>query len=114
MMESLEISVVKGWSDYQIFYHIISQGIDSKLEAFTKSKFWYDSSSGITRFYMEFPPDEVNILLRRLCFLEEKVYEDGFTWRRDKDLEDLEFVSPDIIWGWITDILLYYYGVETI
>ncbi len=49
-------------SDYLMFVKVVNQGIDSHLEAFTKSKF---QDSG-TRLTLEFADSELPILVRRL------------------------------------------------
>lgn len=60
--EYLDISFPINSDDHKIFDQIINQGIDSRLEGFTKSKF-HEIDFGI---YCDFHIDELNILLRRL------------------------------------------------
>jgi hypothetical protein len=61
--EALDISCRHITDDSDLFLSVINQGIDARLEAFVKSKF--RSESG--RLALSFHPDEVQILLRRLC-----------------------------------------------
>jgi len=70
---------------------------DARLEAFTKSKFRREDG----RLYLSFHPDEVQILLRRLC----EVYEAMAT----DDPYENEHVGL-----WIEDIMLAHYGYEVI
>jgi hypothetical protein len=74
--------------DGKMFFNIINKGIDSRLEAFTKSKAYIKNN----RLYMEIHPDEVQLLLRRLS--------------------DDDSVSCDFSEEWIDDILNAWYGVQ--
>ena len=49
--------------DFELFKNIVNQGIDSRLEAFTKSEFRARNA----RFEFHFHPEESSLLLRRLC-----------------------------------------------
>lgn len=49
-------------NDYTLFKSIVNQGIDSHLEAFTKSQFFFDCG----KFHFHFHKSEKSILLRRL------------------------------------------------
>ena len=86
-METLNISCMYWTEDGKLFTRIIKQGIDSRLEAFTKSRFYIENN----RLYMEIHPDEVQLLMRRLS-------------------EDEE-TSVDFTEDWIEDILNAWYGV---
>lgn len=85
-MEHLKISCRIYSDDYKMFADIINQGIDSRLEAFTRSSF----KQSDTRLNMIFSTYEVSILLRRLLELE------------------------DIAAGqWVDDIVYTQYGFES-
>jgi len=56
------ISMRKGTDDAAIFAEAINQGIDSRLEGFTKSQF--DDSGD--RLSLDFDESELSILIRRL------------------------------------------------
>ncbi len=58
----ISISTNTFGEDYQLFKSIVNIGIDSHLEAFAKSKFFYDCG----RFHFHFHKSEKHILLRRL------------------------------------------------
>jgi len=49
--------------DFELFKNIVNQGIDGRLEAFTKSEF----RARRDRFEFHFHPEESSLLLRRLC-----------------------------------------------
>jgi len=61
MRTPLSISCYRGGEDAAMFRDIINQGIDARLEAFTRSTF-HESD----RLDLEFHPTEISILLRRL------------------------------------------------
>ena len=86
-METLNISAMCWTEDGKLFSRVIKKGIDSRLEAFTKSRFYTENN----RLYMEIHPDEVQLLMRRLS-------------------EDEE-TSCDFSEQWIEDILNAWYGV---
>ena len=92
MYEPLDISCRELSDDYDLFLQVFKHPIDSHLEGFTKSKFYSESG----RLYMVFHPDEVQILLRRLC----EIYD------ADQDNEHVGL--------WIEDIMLAHYGYEVI
>ena len=95
--EALDISCRHITDDSDLFISVINQGIDARLEAFVKSKF--RSESG--RLALSFHPDEVQILLRRLC----EIYEAKAT----DDPYENEHVGL-----WIEDIMLAQYGYEVV
>ena len=86
-MDSLPISVYYGGADFFLFSGIVNQGIDARLTGFTKSNFHREGS----RFYFDFAPDEIEILLRRL----------------NEISENNEYAD-----SWETDIVFAVYGVE--
>ena len=61
----LDISVYIHSDDMKMFQDIVNQGIDSRLEGFTKSTFYQD----LQRYYFDFVPSEIQILLRRMLIL---------------------------------------------
>jgi hypothetical protein len=71
-----------GFDDYEIVEHIVNQGIDSRLEGFTKSVFYWEIVSGIQRLECKINSSEMQILIRRLL-------EDGG--------EDGEMLADDIV-----------------
>lgn len=87
-METLNISCMTWTEDGKLFYNILNRGIDSRMEAFIKSKAYIKNN----RLYMEIHPDEIPLLLRRLS-------------------ED-ETVQCDFSESWIDDILSCCYGIE--
>ena len=88
-MENLDISCYAGSDDMRLFKSIINQGIDARLEAFTKSKFVYVELG--TRLHMDIEASEIPIFLRRLNEIAE--YDDNAD-------------------GWETDIINVCYGIE--
>ena len=92
----LDIKIPIGSQDYDLFVDIINQGIDSRLEGFTKSKFYRKENQSC----FDFHDSEISILLRRLSEKQNNIYnphnQDGFY-----------FVS-----NWENDIVLSYYGFE--
>lgn len=72
--------------DYSLFKGIVDQGIDSHLEAFTKSQFFFDCG----KFHFHFHKSEKSILLRRLTeVMNNTVYDD--TWVQcDRWIEDIK------------------------
>mgnify|MGYP003146791267 CR=1 FL=1 len=105
MKNNLDISCTTISDDYQIFKSVIDQGIDSRLEAFTKSKFEIKKEYLVSRLYMEFDESEIQILLRRLEELEEKAYEN----RINEEDESWERID-----SWIIDILDAQFDIEVI
>lgn len=89
MKDFLEISVVC-FDDRECFSDVVNQGIDSRLEGFTKSNFCEKGH----RLYLNFHVDEVSILLRRLTELAEDGCGTSEQWERD--------------------IILSHYGVEVV
>lgn len=85
----LDISIPVISGEIQLFIDVVNQGIDSRLEGFTKSIFTNDDN----RHWLFFHVDELPILIRRLCELE------------DEDEEE-EAGS------WAVDIVESHYGVE--
>ena len=104
MNNHLDISCTTHSDDFELFSSIINQGIDARLEAFTKSKFEIKKEHLGSRLYMEFHESEIQILLRRLEELEASFFDDeGFF--TDK---------VDQINSWIIDILDAHFGIEVI
>ena len=66
MSDKIEITVRIGMSDYDLFTSVINQGIDSHLEAFTKSDFTEKSTNRGDRLVMNFDRSELPLLVRRL------------------------------------------------
>ena len=83
----LDISVYIYSDDMEMFRDIVNQGIDSRLEGFTESIFYQDCQ----RYYFDFAPSEIQILLRRMLAFETDQADD-----------------------WVIDIVAMYYGYETI
>lgn len=80
-----EITMPLGSVDESIFIRAVNQGIDSRLEGFTKSKFTDNGRRAILNFH----ESELSILIRRLIELE------------SYDAE-----------RWADDIILVHYGIE--
>jgi len=64
------ITAPSGGDDAKLFTAIINQGIDARLEGFTQSKFKARIVNRMNRLVLDFHPDELSILLRRLSELE--------------------------------------------
>lgn len=63
--EFLSITCPIGMGDFKMFVSVVNKGIDSHLEAFTKSQFGVqDNDNG--RFVFNFHRSELHILIRRL------------------------------------------------
>lgn len=60
-----EITIPLGSTDLEIFIAVVNQGIDSRLEGFTRSEF---TDNG-TRAILNFDETELPILIRRLVEL---------------------------------------------
>ena len=77
--------------DYDLFKMIVNMGIDSHLEGFTKSQFFFDCG----KYHFHFHKSEKKILLRRLQVLIDET---------DKlsDPDDIEYLER-----WIDDIKNY-------
>ena len=84
-MFNMELS----WSDTKTIKRIVNQGIDSRLEGFTKSSFIFNSSSG--KLDCQIHPSELQILIRRLL--------------KDGD-DDAEMLADDIV--------MVEYGYQTV
>ena len=85
-MKNLDISCYIGSDDYRLFESIVNQGIDARLEAFTKSNFKVDEDE--KRLYMDIDTSELSVFMRRLS----KVAEDDSNadlW--EDDILDLYF-----------------------
>ena len=78
--EFLPITTPIGSPDDKLFTDVVSQGIDSHLEGFTKSKFEIKNSSLGNRKIFNFHKSEIPILIRRL---EEIGTEEAQQWARD-------------------------------
>lgn len=77
--------------DYDLFKSIVNMGIDSRLQGFTKSQFFFDCG----KFHFHFHKAEKSILLRRLNILIDETDEKG-------DADDIEYLEM-----WIRDIKDY-------
>ena len=78
-----KITVRVNSEDFNLFaFKIVNQGIDSHLEAFTKSEFFEDEKNP-GRFVFNFHNTEIPILLRRLRELGE---EEADSWADDIEL----------------------------
>ena len=91
--EPLKITCPRVSADARLFISVVNEGIDSRLEGFTKSAFKWDVNG---RLVLSFHPDEIQILLRRLC----EIYD------ADQDNEHVGL--------WIEDIMLAQYGYEVV
>jgi len=78
--EFFQITIYCNSEDTKLFISVVNQGIDSHLEGFTQSKFYWEDSQLI----MEFHRTELPILIRRL---EEIGTENAFGW-----IEDIEHI----------------------
>lgn len=76
--------------DYKLFRSIVNVGIDSHLEAFVKSQFFFDCG----KFYFHFHKSERKILLRRL--------NDVLDNKGHNNTEKIEYYET-----WIDDITNY-------
>ena len=76
----LPITAPAGSPDDKLFTDIVSKGIDSHLEGFTKSKFEIKNSSLGNRRVFNFHRSEIPILLRRL---EELGTPEALQWKED-------------------------------
>ena len=70
MPEFFNISTPRWSDDAKLFTAIINQGIDARLEGFTQSKFTSKEVNAVSRLVLDFHPEELSILLRRLSELE--------------------------------------------
>ena len=87
---SFPISCYAQGDDAELFTNVVSQGIDSRLEAFTESTFNYEGQ----RLVMDFADSELSILIRRLS--------------------ELDDAGNDSAGQWVMDIVECEYGHETI
>lgn len=78
--EFFQITTYCNSEDAKLFVSVINQGIDSYLEGFTQSKFYWKDS----RLIMEFHRTELPILIRRL---EEEGTENALGW-----IADIEYI----------------------
>ena len=62
----MKITTPEGSRDDNWFIELWNQGIDSHLEAFTKSEVYLQDTSHGRRKVYEFHPDEMHILIRRI------------------------------------------------
>ena len=65
----MEISCYIGSEDFDLFKNIVNQGIDARLEAFTKSKFHVNENE--RRLYMDIDTNEISLFMRRLSEIAE-------------------------------------------
>jgi len=84
--------------DVDLFIRVINQGIDGRLEAFTKSKFTIKEG----RLFLLFHRDEMAVLLRRLDEIADKAEDEDDSERADQANR------------WATDIIQVHYGIEII
>ena len=81
-MSTLPISCRAGGTDFELFKKIVGRGIDSRLEAFTESRF--EIIGG--RLCMAFAESEIPILMRRLGEIadsEDELSEEAGSWEDD-------------------------------
>ena len=78
----IDINTLFGSFDFNLFKQVVNLGIDSHLEAFTKSKFAPDNKDK-NRFEFLFHKDELPILLRRLREFGQEEY---ILWAEDLEL----------------------------
>lgn len=83
----LDIRIPRGSPDVKLFYSVIREGIDARLEAFTESTFGWEGHI----LCLSFDPSEIQILIRRLV---------------EKDTDEAN--------QWADDIVFAEYGVEAI
>ena len=101
----LQINCRQGSQDFDLFLSIVNQGIDSRLEAFTKSVFQLQPKENRINFC--FHQDEMQILIRRLT---EKLEE-----KENLDFEDNSGTDEWLnIYSWISDIIETTYNRELI
>lgn len=89
--EFISIGTPINSKDYDLFKSIVNMGIDSHLQAFIKSQFFFDCD----KFYFHFHRSEKKILLRRLNILIDET-------DRESDSDDIEYLE-----NWIDDIKNY-------
>lgn len=84
--EFIEITCLLGSLDDKMFTKVVNRGIDSHLQAFTKSKFKFKINPPMSRLVLNFHISELPLLVRRL---EEMGTESADTWAQDiKDLPE--------------------------
>ena len=76
MKDYIDISTYAGSDDTKLFMTVVNQGIDSHLEAFTRSEFTWKSD----RLCMKIHKAEVPLLIRRL---EEIGTDEAISWAED-------------------------------
>lgn len=80
-MNSLNLSMLASSDDAKLFMEVVNQGIDAHLEAFTGLKHRFVDTPPVgQRLYLDFPEEEIPLLLRRLYELET---EDADQWADD-------------------------------
>ena len=89
--EFISIGTPVNSKDYDLFKSIVNMGIDSHLEGFIKSQFFFDCG----RFYFHFHRSEKPILLRRLNTLIDET-------DKESDSDDIEYLE-----NWVEDITNY-------
>ena len=61
---------IRGWNDdMDMFKEVVNQGIDARLEGFTRSNF-QERNDGM--WHLDFHKDELQILIRRLLELDDE------------------------------------------
>ena len=68
MTEYFDMSLT--FDDLKMVKEVVNQGIDSRLEGFTRSIFWHTSDKFVIRLECKIHPNEMQILIRRLLELE--------------------------------------------
>ena len=103
--QALQINCRQDTEDFNLFMDIVNQGIDSRLESFTKSEFFLEPAENRINFC--FHKDEMQILIRRLTEkLEEK---ETFDFFDDQGAEN--WIN---IYRWLSDIIESTYDIELV
>ena len=91
-----EISV-PAWNleDINLFKAVVNQGIDSRLEAFTRLNSFYAERFGGQRLILQFDPAEIPLLLRRLY-----------------ELSDTDSELAELANDWESSVLYVHFGIE--
>lgn len=75
MKQFVEITCRQGSNDASLFETVVNVGIDSHLEAFTKSKFSFKDTAVGLRLVCQFHISELPLLVRRLTELSAELSE---------------------------------------
>ena len=84
------ITTPVGSQDFELFREVVNKGIDSHLEAFTKSKFKQEGD----RYHFNFHKSEKHILLRRLQEMAD-ASENDYIQRWIDDIENYDEMTKD-------------------